>query len=267
MSPSQFCNGKMNLPCRLACTVFILIYRLPLAAANETKRRAAYAESLGHQAIAKKRHNEATQHFAAAWDLDGRRSALRSLADVYLLLGRSAESLLVLNRLAGTAPALESKLYLETETAQAKSMLDHTDKPWEAWGREAENAMHEGKHTQAVLASARLALTAPSQYAPIGYFNMGQALRRSIPPKNEEALLYFSWYIEDGTEHIDIARENKKTLHEIVFRQYALPVYRRAWFWAVLGTSVAVVSTATTLASVYGRQPPQPLPNNIDIAR
>jgi tetratricopeptide (TPR) repeat protein len=96
-------------------------------------------------------------------------------------------------------------------------------------------------------ASKETALAYAVKPLPRMLFNIAQASRRA--GHAEEAYVQYSQFLAEE-QQTPLKKETLGYLSELRTVAFRPPVYKRAWFWGVLGTAVAIIAAGTAGVSV-----------------
>lgn len=227
---------------------------------------------LGTRYLLQGRHDLAAREFATAYLFDAQAAHLYQLGRVYYKAQRRSEAhvtfLWVLKLDSAGANLPESRWYVE-------ELQNRSEAAQEDDAQRKQRAKTYAELSDQYFAGGQYDLSAAvgaSAYAilpfPTLLYNLAQAHRRA--GRTEEALLNLERLVREAPQNrmTGEARNLIRELRPVVRARHQppAPVYRRAWFWAVLGGFAAIGVASATLAGTLGRRDEiPPLPNNIDL--
>jgi tetratricopeptide (TPR) repeat protein len=220
-------------------------------------RRLQVAQHLaaGKRLLEKRQPEQACRQLAVAYVFDAQPEILLEVARACRQAELDMEAFALYERLEKERPQFPERDELEEELKALDAKLDDPELDLAQTLRDHMDLAKKGFQAgQYAAASQQYALSYAIKPLPRLLFNVAQAYRRAGNP-DESYILYTRFLEEEPLT--PLKKEALGYLKELGVLAFRPPIYRRAWFWGVVGTAAAVVA-ATSVGLAVALQPKPP---------
>lgn len=209
----------------------------------------------GNRLIERRQYLQAAYALASAYALSPNSTLLYSIAQVYRRADLDYEALAVYQRLLAEFPAFPQRMDAEEDLRGLMARLEDPEIGITGAIRQhLDTAKRNFQSGQFGATAEEYALVLAVKRLPRLLFNIAQAHRRA--GRLEEALLYYSRFLDEDPGS-PLRKEVVGYLSELRTVALRPPVYRRPWFWSVLGLTAAALAagSAGLVVGVQQREP------------
>jgi hypothetical protein len=227
----------------------------PLVERKAEVRRLAEAESHAAQAqrlFDRKNYDQAARQLALSYVFDARPERLRALAEACRRADLDLEALAIYQRLEREpAPEVSSAAVTEAVTTLVAKLEDTDIAVPRALRGHLDQGRQQFQEGVFLRAAEEYALTYAMKSLPRLLFNIAQAYCRA--GRMDEAYVLYGRFLREERQ-TPLRKEAVGYLEELRPVAFRPPLYKRAWFWGVLGAAAVTVAAGAAGLAVGLRQ-------------